>query len=95
MEKTYVAGWPFQPPRFHHDLCSDGVSYRAFEWIPTLRNYIAYATALLSSTAVANAEIFYLEIDGVIEMQGPCVFDPMGGGDFFWPRSFLPTFLAL
>ncbi len=48
-----------------------------------MKNTIASAVAFLLTSTVASAEICYLEIDGVIEMQGPCIFDPMGGGDFF------------
>ncbi|TMV02593.1 hypothetical protein FGK63_20410 [Ruegeria sediminis] len=48
-----------------------------------MKNTIASAAALLLTTAAASAEICFLQIDGQIEMQGPCVFDPMGGGDFF------------
>ena len=48
-----------------------------------MKNIIASTAAFLLTTAVASAEICYLEIDGVIEMQGPCIFDPDGNGDFF------------
>ena len=56
---------------------------RAFKRTLDLKNFIATAAALLLTAAAASAEICYLEIDDVIEMQGPCVFDAEGNGDFF------------
>lgn len=48
-----------------------------------LKTLFILAAALAMSAMAAHAEICFLEIDGTIEMQGPCVFDPMGDGDFF------------
>ncbi len=47
-----------------------------------MKKTLALITSLLVTSAAANAEICFLQIEGRIEMQGPCIFEPMGGGDF-------------
>ena len=52
-----------------------------------LKQSLTFAVLISCFASTAQSEICYFEVDDEIILQGPCIFEPLGGGDFLIKSS--------